>query len=288
MLYRIYDFIVRFREYFLLSVFVIASFVMMTHSDVAQLGGFRSLVVGGIGWLQNVFAWIPNPIALKSENAALRELNLQLSDERAKLRTAIIENEKLRKMLDLKKISNYNLIAGDIVGKTTVEVRNYATLNKGTADGISEGMPAITEAGLAGVVIAASKDYSLIRLLINRDSRVAGKIARSRIDGILVWEGDAYLSMKNIPKSYDVKVGDEVVTSNYSNRFPSNITIGKVKELQDDPSSMFRKIYIEPSVRFPTMEQLFIAKVVPDTQRVRLESMMNSMMENLKTRKRTR
>ncbi|GAB1429675.1 hypothetical protein MASR2M18_05070 [Ignavibacteria bacterium] len=287
-MYRIFDFIVRFREYFLLSVLVIASFVMMSYGNVAQLGGFRTVVVGGIGWLQNVFAWIPNPIALKSENAALRELNLQLSDERAKLRSAIIENDKLRKLLELKKKSNYALVAGDIVGKTTVETRNYATLNKGTTDGIDEGMPAITEAGLAGVVVAVSDNYSLIRLLINRDSRVAGKIARSRIDGILVWEGDEYLSMKNIPKSYDVKTGDEVVTSNYSNRYPPNITIGRVKAIQDESSSMFRKVLVEPTVRFSTIEQLFVAKVAPDTQRVRLEKYIEPIKEVLRARSRTR
>lgn len=287
-MYRIFDFIVRFREYFVLSVLVIASFVLMSYSNVAQLGGFRTVVVGGIGWLQNVFSWIPNPIALKSENAALRELNLQLSDERAKLRTAIIENEKLRKMLEFKKQPGSPLVAADIVGKTTVEVRNYATLNKGASDGIAEGMPAITEAGLAGVVIGVSDDYSLVRLLINRESRVAGKILRSRIDGILAWEGDEYLVMKNIPKSYDIKPGDEVVTSTYSNRFPPNIAIGKVKMLRDDPGSMFRKVFVEPSVRFPTIEQLFVAKVVPDTQRVKLEQLIEQIIESPGIRKRAR
>lgn len=285
-MYRLFDFIVRFKDYVTLTVLVILSFVMMSFSNVAQLGGFRTVVVGGIGWLQNVFAWIPNPVALKSENAALRELNLQLSDERAKLRTAIIENEKLRKLLEFKKQPGFDLAAADVVGKTTVEVRNFATLNKGQKDGIKEGMPAITEAGLAGVVIAASDDYSLVRLLINRDSRIAGKIARSRIDGILVWEGDEYLVMKNIPKSYDVKNGDEVITSTYSNRFPPNIAIGRVKEIRDDNSSMFKKVYIEPSVRFSTIEQLFVAKVVPDTQRIKLEKIIENITETPKSHKR--
>ena len=216
-------------------------------------------------------SWIPNPVALKSENSALRELNLQLTDERAKIRQALIENDKLRKMLEFKKQTTFPIVTADIVGKTTTEVRNFATLNKGELDGIKEGMTVMTDAGIVGLIIASSKNYSLVRLLINRDSRVAAKVQRSRIDGILVWEGDQTLLMKNIPKSYDVKVGDDVITSEYSNRFPSNIPIGKVTEVRDEANSLFRKILVQPSVNFTSLEQVFVVKMLPNPERVALE-----------------
>ncbi|MBI3258839.1 MAG: rod shape-determining protein MreC [Ignavibacteriae bacterium] len=270
-MYRIIEFIVRFKEYVSLSAVVVICFSLMTFGNVAQLGGFRSVVVGGIGWLQNAFSWIPNPVALKSENAALRELNYQLSDERAKIRQSLIENEKLRKLLEFKKQTTFPVVSADVVGKTTTEVRNYATLNKGAEDGIEEGMTVMTDAGIAGLIIAASKNYSLVRLLINRDSRVAAKIQRSRIDGILVWEDDQTMIMKNIPKSYDVKIGDDVITSAYSNRFPQNIMIGRVTDVRADSSSLFRKIIVTPAVNFSSLEQVFVVKMLPDKERVALE-----------------
>ncbi|MFN8359695.1 MAG: rod shape-determining protein MreC [Candidatus Kapaibacterium sp.] len=270
-MYRIIEFIVRFKEYVSLSAVVVICFSLMTFGNVAQLGGFRAVVVGGIGWLQSAFSWIPNPVALKSENSALRELNLQLTDERAKIRQALIENDKLRKMLEFKKQTTFPIVTADIVGKTTTEVRNFATLNKGELDGIKEGMTVMTDAGIVGLIIASSKNYSLVRLLINRDSRVAAKVQRSRIDGILVWEGDQTLLMKNIPKSYDVKVGDDVITSEYSNRFPTNIPIGKVSEVRDEANSLFRKILVQPSVNFTSLEQVFVVKMLPDPERVALE-----------------
>lgn len=270
-MYRIIEFIVRFKEYVSLSAVVVICFSLMTFGNVAQLGGFRAVVVGGIGWLQSAFSWIPNPVALKSENSALRELNLQLTDERAKIRQALIENDKLRKMLEFKKQTTFPIVTADIVGKTTTEVRNFATLNKGELDGIKEGMTVMTDAGIVGLIIASSNNYSLVRLLINRDSRVAAKVQRSRIDGILVWEGDQTLLMKNIPKSYDVKVGDDVITSEYSNRFPTNIPIGKVTEVRDEANSLFRKILVQPSVNFTSLEQVFVVKMLPNPERVALE-----------------
>jgi len=274
---RLLEFLYRFKEYAALCGFTFISLIMMNFGNTTELGGYRSIVVGGIGWMQSAFSWIPNPIALKNENAALRELNLQLSDERAKIRQSIIENAKLRKMLEFKKASNIPLISADIVGKTTTEARNYATINRGEDDGIEVGMPVVTDAGLVGLIVGTSDDYSVVRLLINRESRIAGKIQRSRIDGILIWDGEDALTMKNIPKSYDVQVGDEVLTSSYSNRYPSNIKIGTVMETRDDGTSLFRRILVKPSVNFITLEQVFVLKLLPNPERILLERESNKI-----------
>ncbi|MFZ9761327.1 MAG: rod shape-determining protein MreC [Candidatus Kapaibacteriota bacterium] len=274
---RLLEFLYRFKEYSALSALTIVSFIMMNLGNTTDLGGYRSIVVGGIGWMQSAFSWIPNPIALKNENAALRELNLQLSDERAKIRQSIIENAKLRKMLEFKKASTTPLITADIVGKTTTEARNYATINRGKKDGVEVGMPVVTDAGLVGLVVGTSDGYSVIRLLINRESRIAGKIQRSRIDGILIWDGEDALTMKNIPKSYDVQVGDEVITSSYSNRYPANIKIGTVMETRDDGTSLFRKILVKPSLNFLTLEQVFVMKLLPNPERILLERDNNKL-----------
>ena len=274
---RLLEFLYRFKEYSALSGLTLFSLILMNIGNTTELGGYRSIVVGGIGWMQSAFSWIPNPIALKNENAALRELNLQLSDERAKIRQSIIENAKLRKMLEFKKASTTPLITADIVGKTTTEARNYATINRGKKDGVEVGMPVVTDAGLVGLVVGTSDGYSVMRLLINRESRIAGKIQRSRIDGILIWDGEDALTMKNIPKSYDVQVGDEVITSSYSNRYPANIKIGTVMETRDDGTSLFRKILVKPSVNFLTLEQVFVMKLLPNSERILLERDNNKL-----------
>ena len=77
--------------------------------------------------------------------------------------------------------------------------------------------------------------------------------------------------MKNIPKSFDIQVGDEVLTSNYSNRFPANIRIGTVSETRDDGIALFRKVIVKPSVNFTTLEQVFVIKQLPDNERYNLE-----------------
>lgn len=275
---RFIAFVVRFKNYIALCALVVMSFAMMSFGSLSQLGGFRAVVVGSIGWLQSLFAWIPNPVALKSENLALRELNLQLSVESARSRQAMVENATLRRMLELPKLTEYRLIAADVVGKTTTQLRNYATINKGGADGIKEGMCCITDAGLVGVIIGVSDHYAVVQLLLNRDTRVAAKVQRSRVDGIIAWEGETYLTLKNIPKSFDVQAGDVVLTSNYSSRYPANLVIGRLTQVEDENNSLFRRVVVEPAVNFATLEQVFIVEYIPNTERLELEHATDERM----------
>ena len=263
--------VVRYKNYITLVALMVMSLAFMSVGNLRQLGGFRAVIVGSVGWIQSLFAWIPNPVALKSENTALRALNLQLAIESARSRQALVENAVLRRMLDLPKYTDYKLIAADVTGKTTTQLRNYATINKGTADGVREGMSCITDAGLVGRIIGASEHYAVIQLLLNRDTRVAAKVQRSRIDGIVLWEGETTVALKNVPKSFDVQVGDVILTSNYSSIFPANIVIGRITKVEDENQSLFRRIMVEPAVDFSTVEQVFVIDYVPDPERVRLE-----------------
>jgi len=275
---RFIDFVVRFKNYIALCALVVMSFSMMSFGNLSQLGGFRAVIVGSIGWLQSFFAWIPNPVALKSENLALRELNLQLSLESSRSRQAIVENATLRKMLELPNMTEYRLLAADVVGKTTTQLRNYATINKGTADGVKDGMCCVTDAGLVGIVIGASDHYAVVQLLLNRDTRVSARVQRSRVDGILVWEGESTISLKNVPKSYDIQAGDIVLTSSYSARYPANIVIGRITQVADENQSLFRLVVVEPAVNFATLEQVFVVEYLPGVERTDLEAKVEERM----------
>jgi rod shape-determining protein MreC len=268
---RFIHFVVRFKNYIALTMLIVISVSLMSFGELSKLGGFRAVVVGGIGWIQSVFAWIPNPVALKSENLALRELNMQLSLESTRSRQAIVENATLRRMLELPKLQDHRLIAADVIGKTTTQMRNYATINKGNGDGIKEGMAVITDAGLVGLIIGTSKRYAVVQLLLNRDTRIASKVQRSRIDGIVSWEGENTVILKNMPRSADVKPGDVILTSSYSSKYPPDVVIGRVSTVGDEQNTPFKRIVIQPSVNFASLEQVFIVDWVPDLERIALE-----------------
>lgn len=279
---RILDFIIRFKEYLTLSVLIVISFLLMSLGNAAELRGFRTIVVGGIGVAQSLFSWIPNPVALQSENKALRDLNYSLSREVARTRKAMIENDNLRAMLDLKKNTQQTLIIAEVVGKITAEMRGYLTLNKGEQQGVKAGMAVQTDRGLAGHVLATSDNYALVQMILNRDTRIAVKVERTRIDGIIVWEGGEYLLLKNIAKTQDIRAGDMIVTSGFSSMFPSDVYVGRITEVRDEPNSLFRRITVTPMVNFSTLEQVFVNTKKPTPEREELEEIVAKKLQSNK------
>ncbi|RCK77682.1 MAG: Rod shape-determining protein MreC [Ignavibacteriae bacterium] len=224
-----------------------------------------------IGFAQNTAKILPNIIDLKRENEILHQMNVTLMDEVSKLKEAKLENIRLRQLLKFKEESKYSLVAADVIGKTLHLQKNTLTLNVGSKDGIDINMPIVSPQGIVGKIIAVSSDYSVGQLLYNRDFRTSVKIQRSRVDGILAWDGGEFLIIKNISKKQDVEIGDVVITSEYSNVFPPGLKVGTVVSATENPLNLFKNIYVKPAVDFTILEEVFIINAVIDTQKVSLE-----------------
>lgn len=261
-----------FKEYVLLSILLVVSMILLAGNDNRQLKAVRAVTVGALGAMQNAVSVIPNVFTLQRENEILRELNVNLSDEVSRLREARIENSRLRALLGLREAAPFRLAAADVVAKSLLLMRNTLTLNVGSKDGIAADMPIISDEGLVGKVIAAGENYSLAQILLNKDFRAGAKVQRSRVDGILTWDGGSDLTLTNVPKTQDVRTGDVVITSGYSNVFPKDITIGVVSSVRQKSGSLFHEISVMPAVDFPTLEQVFVILQLPDTARAALEA----------------
>lgn len=269
---RFLNILLAFREYFLLVLFLVISIVLLANNDNRQIRALRSYTVGLLGFVQDAVSVVPNIFTLEAENAVLRDMNVDLADEVSRLREYRIENSQLRALLGLREEIPFKHVAAEVVGKSLLLMRNTITLDKGSEDGIAPDMPLISERGLVGKIISTGGGYSLGQLLYNKDFRASAKVRRTRVDGIIEWDGGTNLLLTNVPKTQDVSVGDIVVTSEYSSVFPRNITIGIVSDVKQREGSLFHEISVRPAVDFTTMEQVFVITDPVDSARVTLES----------------
>lgn len=227
------------------------------------------------GTVQSGIASIPNVFELQQENKMLRESNIRLSNDVSGLKEAKLENIRLTKLLSFKESAGFGLVSAAVVNKSLIQTRNTITLNVGENDSVLVNMPVITDAGLVGRIVSTSKNYSIAQILYNKDLKVTIKVQRSRVDGILAYDGVSSLNVTNIPKNADVNVGDVIITSEYSNLFPSGIPIGTVTET-GNLDNLFKKIEISPLMNFSTMENVFVLKYVPSKERYFLEKSFQS------------
>ena len=268
---RLFNIIRDFKEYVVLALLIVASLLLLSLNDNTQVRAIRSYTVALVGVLQDAVSVLPNFFALQRENELLRQLNVNLSDEVSRLREARLENIRLRELLGLKERFPFRLVPADVVGKSLHLQRNTITINAGSADGISPDMPIICETGLVGRIVATSSRYSIGRLVLNVDSRASAKVQRSRIVGILAWEGGELLQLRNVSRMDDVVPGDLVITSGYGSMFPPNIKIGIVAWAEDEKGGLFKRVLIKPSVDFTALEQVFVIAATVDSERVALE-----------------
>ena len=260
---RIIRFIEAQRVYVAYGAAVLLSFLLMALNTNTQVQHIRALLTGATGAAMHALSWLPNPILLERENESLRRKNVELADEVSRLREAKLENDRLRALVGLKEHAPHTYLAARVIGRSVDLIRNTVTLNAGTDRGLKSGMAVVTGDGLVGRVFSVSSGYAIVTLVPSRDFRTAVRDQRSRVDGILEWNGRDlnHCAMTNVPKTLDIKAGDLIETSGYSVLFAPGIKTGVIERVENDPATLFYRVTVRMSVDFNRLEEVFVAVV---------------------------
>lgn len=163
------------------------------------------------------------PEALEKDliDARTRELSAKLAEqqqENARLRQAIGEAPK--NMGEPK--------FAPIIGRSANHWWQNLVIGRGKADGVSRGDVVVAPGGLIGRVSSVSAHASRILLVSDASSRVGVTVTRSRAAGVMRGVGSTTAIVEFFEKLPDVKTGDAITTSHFSQRFPSGVPIGTV------------------------------------------------------------
>ena len=200
-------------------------------------------------------------VNVKTENARLRHKNAELMLQINQLRQYGIQNEELKSLIGLKDTSKFPLIPATVISKSLSKSQGTLTLNVGSKQGLKAGMPVVTADGMVGIVNSTSEDYSLVRTLKNLELKLTVKDERSRIDGVMKWNGSD-LVIVNVPKTYDVEPGDRIITSEISSIVPVPLPIGVVVGLSKVETGIFNEVKVKPFVDFIRTEHVFVLGIV--------------------------
>jgi len=259
-----------FKEYIILILLLVISFISLSLNQNPAIKKVRAIAFGSFAASTALLSDIVNIAKVKSENERLREINAELMLQVNKLREYGVVNENLRKMIGLKDTLNYPLIPALTVSKSFTIAQGTVTLNAGADNGVKPGMPVINEKGLVGIVYATSKDFSIAKTLKNFELKLVVKDERSRVDGVLKWNGED-LVIVNVPKTYDLEPGDRIICSELSSIVSLPIPIGVVVGLQNVETGIFNSIKIKPYADFSRIENVFVIGVIESKQKNDLE-----------------
>ena len=259
-----------FKEYIVLVFLIIISLVLLSQNQSSGVKKVRTLAFGTFATVTSVFNDLFMTSSIKEENKKLRRVNAELMLQISRLREYGIMGEELKGLLVLKDTSDYPLIPATIVSKSLSKAQGTVTLNIGTLNGVKPGMPVITHQGLVGIINSTSENFSIARTLQNVDLKLTVKSERTRENAIMKWNGET-LVLVNIPKTYKVKMGDRIVTSEISSIVPVPIPVGVAAELKDVETGIFNEIIVIPFVDFYMTEYVFVLGIVNSRQMQDLE-----------------
>lgn len=185
-------------------------------------------------WLMEGYYWLSRPFQTNPQiqqeimkNAQVQELEIRLGELEQ-------ENQYLQKLLGFSKTIPKTGITAQIIGRSADQWWQHIILGKGSKDGIKKGDVAMAVGGLVGRVTEVTPNTSRVLLISDPHSRIGVTVSRSRQMGFMKGlgkqeKGLAVIEFFNdVP---DVKPGDLITTSTYSQLFPASLAVGRVKSV---------------------------------------------------------
>ena len=231
---------------------------LLNTNDNPQMEKLRlkTSLIGGM--IARPFRFIPTTIRLYGENHELNYALFILNQENFLLKELEAENLRLRQMLNFAEKNDIDFVPAQVVGKDAGTNYSSISIDKGSAHGLTPGLPVMSSKGLAGQVTAVTDNHALCQIMLDNQFGAAVKIQRNRIDGILHWENGDICRLDGIPATMDVREGDILVTSGLGQVYPKGLSVGFVTKVRKEQGKLFQDISVEPFTDFHTLEEVFV------------------------------
>ena len=223
----------------------------------------QSIINAPFQLVGNIFSTIRLSFSSIRENEQLRqqiEMTPQMEADNARLQE---ENEELREALDVSSKWSYETIASRVISRAPDQWQDNFTIDKGSRDGVSEGMAVMTTEGLIGIVERANSNSSFVEIITtnNSQSRLSVEIetADETVYGnVLKYDPvENHLIIENIQNRSNVEVGDEVYSSGLAGNLPEGLIIGAVDRVQSE------RAYVTLAADFHHVDLVFVLKRDP-------------------------
>ena len=197
----------------------------------------------------------------------LREENLQLANDNVRLRQQLSKNQSSTDTLtqtvtDTSGRAQYRYTLAKVISNSTNRRNNYIMLNKGSRHGISRDMAVINADGIVGTVVSTSENFSWVMSVLNKHSKISGRINRLNQMGTVMWQGGSPMTgtLTDLPAHVKVKVGDTITTSGFSHIFPDNIPVGTVQDIEMDKGDHFYTIHFKFAADLNSLGMVYVVK----------------------------
>jgi len=264
-MYNLLKFITKYHFTILFVLIQIFNLALITQFNQYQKSNFLYFYGNIVGKILHTHNSFVSYLSLKEENEKLAQENSALKNEKlnvyytevpALLNDTIFYSDTILRDT----CQQFLYYSAKVISNSVNKLNNLLYINKGSLDGIKEGMGVVSMEGVVGVVKQTSKNYSTVMPVINRSVNISAKLKGTGYFGNLSWDGNKpnIAQLNDIPNHIFPQKGDTVVTSGYSHIFPEGEIIGTVSDFKEISGAGFLFITVKLSTDFSKLNFVYV------------------------------
>lgn len=184
------------------------------------------------------------------ENKNLQAENIKYEQLLGYNNELLDENDRLRKILDMKKRNNLNIKVAKVNFRSQNNLYERFYIDLGVDDGMAPNMIVLSEDNkLIGKIGKVYKDYSVVDMITGENSNVSA-LSENDMLGIVKGSNEDDGTLYFEPNTFQntLHVGEKVYTSGISDIYPKGLYIGDISEIDEAQGDVFRSIKIKNDI----------------------------------------
>ena len=214
--------------------------------------------------IEQIYDYTQNYDMIVAENESLKKRISEMEAEIQDSEELERENERLRELLNLAEAhEDFTYTPAYISAWDGSNWSSSFTINKGTNQGIEEGMCAVTEYGqLVGLVTEVGYSWATVTTILDSNSEIGASVASSGytgiVQGVYQTSGEGELRMNYISSDAVLTNGDQVITTGSGDSYPRGLILGYISDVGVDETGVAKYAVLDTEQDFSELEQIFI------------------------------
>ena len=215
---------------------------------LAPVGSAVGAVTGAIGdaW-QGAFGGDD----LAAENERLAQRVEELEGREASGEAARRELDQLASDLDLDAVGSLDTVIARVVSTGAGNFDTGIELDRGSNDGLRQGMPVMAGPGLVGRVVSVTADRAVVQPVSDPSFAVGVRIVGGPGLGVLEGQGSPTRALaRSFDQDVAIAAGDLLVTSGTARSlYPPDLLVGEVLSVREDAVGLEQQAEVELAAR---------------------------------------
>jgi rod shape-determining protein MreC len=201
-------------------------------------------------------------VDVKTDNERLAYENARLRETIHRLEQTQVENQELRRLLQLREGIPGDLVSAQVVAKDFNAFFRVTrvVLDRGSRN-VRPHMPVVAPDGVVGAVLRVAGDAVDVQLAADAGFGLDVMNERTKARGYVRGTGDPsryFCKVEHVDSADDVEVGDLLVTSGKGKWFPKGLPVAKVTKVTKRETGRDQEVEAQPTVSFSRLDAVLI------------------------------